>query len=623
LLTLLAAIGVQRPVDAAELSADETRQFMRDLARYVEEHHLRRDDVPMKGMIYEYFVTDRAGQVDQWIQGEALDTMHDGAWYAAAMASAHRATGDAYYLDFLTKWQIPFYAKVLNHSDELFRDGLDPAKAADSLHKFDTQHRYMGEKGFCPYWWDDGASVSIEHQWRHKGQHPYECVDDYLLQRTPNLDFRLKGFSLGCSNHMAQDLAVMLIETWLVTRDKRLAEAAMHLQKSRAARKYSAIPMCVAAAGLTNGAAALLAQTRTWPEWEPDNDFARDLYDYQPDQKRYAPNFADDQEYVYYSTIAREGGRLPRNVAMRLIYDAVTRPMYYLYWSDDAEVPAGMNRSEQSPVEYINGKPWKYKSDWQLPAGSRFGPQNMVVSAWALQALHAYPGIWEERCRKFADDLPVRFLDKPPAIDGDAEDGYSKPLDLDGVEVRLAADRHNLYLAGRAPGAKAQLAVSSHPDGKGRRASIAVERSGQVDIQNARGEKLLHEAKVVAEGQGLRFEIRLPYTVVKGQKEWATGIEHGRYSIAGGKAPANFYLMSSEEQIVRRLRRELIEGLANWRDVFRKYGYLPNGFGRRLESHEAEKISETGGYAHAITAAAQYLILLDGKRDWELEEIPR
>ncbi|GDY19367.1 hypothetical protein LBMAG56_07120 [Verrucomicrobiota bacterium] len=62
------------------LSAAETRAFMRELAQYVFDHHLKRDAAsPQRGMVYEYFNTKRAGQFDQWIQGEALDTMHDGA----------------------------------------------------------------------------------------------------------------------------------------------------------------------------------------------------------------------------------------------------------------------------------------------------------------------------------------------------------------------------------------------------------------------------------------------------------------------------------------------------------------------------------------------------------------
>ena len=71
-------------------------------------------------MVYEYFDVKRKGQFDQWVQGEGLDTMHDGAWFAAALVNAYGTTGDEYYKDFLTDWVLPFYLTMLNHSDELF-----------------------------------------------------------------------------------------------------------------------------------------------------------------------------------------------------------------------------------------------------------------------------------------------------------------------------------------------------------------------------------------------------------------------------------------------------------------------------------------------------------------------
>ena len=33
----------------------ETRAFIRRLATYVFEHHMKRDDSPQRGMVYEYF----------------------------------------------------------------------------------------------------------------------------------------------------------------------------------------------------------------------------------------------------------------------------------------------------------------------------------------------------------------------------------------------------------------------------------------------------------------------------------------------------------------------------------------------------------------------------------------
>src|SRR4051794_24065672 len=110
----------QRP-----MNAEETRAFMRKLAGFVEEHHLKKDEKSaQRGMIYEYFDVRKK----QWVQGEALDTMHDGAWFGAGMVAAYQATGDEYYKQFLVRWQLPFYLKMLNHGDELFSAKVNHAR---------------------------------------------------------------------------------------------------------------------------------------------------------------------------------------------------------------------------------------------------------------------------------------------------------------------------------------------------------------------------------------------------------------------------------------------------------------------------------------------------------------
>ncbi len=132
----------------AQPTPAQTRAFMKELARYVFDNHLRQEvKSEQRGMIYEYFDLQRKGQFDQWVQGEALDTMHDGAWFAAALVNAYRATGDAYYKDFLTRWVLPFYCKMLNHSDTLFSARRNDARPG--AHTFDKEHQLQtGEKGF-------------------------------------------------------------------------------------------------------------------------------------------------------------------------------------------------------------------------------------------------------------------------------------------------------------------------------------------------------------------------------------------------------------------------------------------------------------------------------------------
>ena len=492
LLSTLAVLAAPAP-GAEEIPAEEVRAFMRELTGYVEAHHLKKDPrSPQVGMVYEYVDTTRLGQPGQWIQGEGLDTMHDGAWYAAALVDAFRATGDARYREFLVGHQIPFYTNILNHSDKLFRDGLDPTKIAPSKHEFKKSHRYVGEKGFCPYFWDDGASWSLEADWKRHGRHPYQCVDYDLLAGRPNPQFRLNGFSLGCSNHMAQDLALMLLKTWQLTRDARIAEAAMNLHRSRLLH-HGPIPAVLAAAAYCNHDKELRAKLPLPRPFEPRNDYAVALYDYQKGQPRTMPPFADNQEYVYYAALAKEGG-LSRAAAVGLVYDAFTLPVLVRCWSDNQDVPPGMNRSEGAHVRFVDGKPETYRSDRDLSMGSRMGPQNLVVCAWALQALRAYPGIWEERYHKeFRKDLLVRFLDKPPAVDGRADDGYSGPVEAGGLTLRLTADRRNLYLAGSASGGAVTVTLFSQPDAAGRQAVLEIEKGGYAHLVKAAAQYLLYQ----------------------------------------------------------------------------------------------------------------------------------
>jgi len=607
------------------MPAEEVKTFMKELAHYVEEYHLKKDDSsPQMGMVYEYMDTSRIGEIGQWIQGEALDTMHDGAWYAAAMSQAYRATGDEYYFDFLQKYQIPFYTKVLNHSDTLFKDGLDDGKVSPVKRGiFQRSHRYTGEKGFCPYFWDDGSSVSLEADLRREGGHPYECVDYYLLEGKSNPFFRLNGFSLGCSNHMAQDLAVMLMQVWLVTRNPEVAEAAKNLQESRMLH-HGHIPMVDAAAALTNNNVELMNHVSAVTKWEPSNHYTRLLYNYAGDETVHIPGFADDQEYNYYYTIAKEAGRLNRAIAMQMIYDAFTHPMLIRYCSDNKEVPPGMNRFDLAVFCGKNGKMVSYRSDRDGPMGSRFGPQNMVVCGWGLQALEAYPGIWEERYhQQFAADLLVRCISDSSRPDGNTDNGYSEPVELSGVKISLASDHNSLYLLGKVDGNTAEIAFYSLPDSAGTYALLTMKADGTVTAENGAGEALVHEAEIVFGDGGFNFEVRLPYTILKAQKEWANGIEHGRYSLRVGEAVRNFYLLSTEQQAKESLLKELVGGLRTWQQIFKEKGYIPTGIDAGpVADTEWDNLSDVGGYAHLIAAASQYLLYLDGKFDWQENSIP-
>lgn len=172
------------------MTAEETRQFIRRLAQYVVDHHLKTaENSPQRGMIYEYFHVARQGQHDQFIQGEALDTMHDGAWFAAAMVNACRATGDPFYKEVLTRWQLPFYLRMLNHSDDLFSSDRNDGRPGDDRGwRASKEWLLQGrEKGFVPYWWDDGGSVSLDMLARKDGDAGEEGdITDYDNRKLDN-----------------------------------------------------------------------------------------------------------------------------------------------------------------------------------------------------------------------------------------------------------------------------------------------------------------------------------------------------------------------------------------------------------------------------------------------------
>ncbi|MCX6907620.1 MAG: hypothetical protein NTY01_06205, partial [Verrucomicrobia bacterium] len=75
-------------------------------------------------------------------------------------------------------------------------------------------------------------------------------------------------------------------------------------------------------------------------------------------------------------------------------------------------------------------------------------------------------------------------------------------------------------------------------------------------------------------------------------------------------------------EVTAALRRELEEGLRYWQKDWQTRGYIrphwPIGGKLPTKHYWQHRVSETGGYAHLIAACADYVMLLDGKNDWEL-----
>jgi hypothetical protein len=85
-----------------------------------------------------------------------------------------------------------------------------------------------------------------------------------------------------------------------------------------------------------------------------------------------------------------------------------------------------------------------------------------------------------------------------------------------------------------------------------------------------------------------------------------------------GDERRNFYLASPEKQVKARLEHELAGGLRTWEAIFNQMGYIPTGLDAGADW---EHFSDSGGYAHLLSAAAQWLLVLDGKNDWEQHHI--
>jgi hypothetical protein len=385
--------------------------------------------------------------------------------------------------------------------------------------------------------------------------------------------------------------------------------------------------MCVAPWALASGDAKLMKQVPDPYDknlWTPRNHYTRALYDFEPGKPCPLPGFADDQEYQYYHGIARAGGQLPRPLAFKLIYDAYTHPMLFRYYCDDWEVPPGINVFDLFPYRMIDGRPTDYRSERKgprgtvKPIGSRFGPQNMVVCGWALQALKEYPRLWAQRYEMgFTEDQWAHVVDVP----GRDDTGGSHPwITTRDVRWKVIGWRDHLEVVGYATGDQLAIRVFRFPDGKGSYASMTFRRSGQVTLANDLGERLEGGPGGVDDlGREWQFAAFVPYTFVKGQKRWANAVEQGRFSIEVQGVMKNIYLLTPAPFLADWLERELGGGLRTWEAIFNEKGYIPTSIG---STYDWDKYSDTGAYAHLLSAAAQWLLCLEGKNDWEMHNIP-
>jgi hypothetical protein len=252
----------------------------------------------------------------------------------------------------------------------------------------------------------------------------------------------------------------------------------------------------------------------------------------------------------------------------------------------------------------------------------------MVICGLALQALNAFPGIWEERHQnQFRSSLRVYIHD--PLIEPKAPIHKARCV-LKDFALELWSTRSTLCLEMR--GARVpeenqpvMLRLFSRGDGQGRRADVTI-YADRAEARTDDGRPLTSKMEVNATSEGISFRLELPYTVVKGQSAWTNGVEHGRYTVDIDGSRRNLYLASSEESVRRALERELAGGLRTWEAVFDRWGYIPTGIGAGSAGSRGrwkwEDFSDSGGYAHLIGAASQWILYKQGRRDWHEHRVP-
>ncbi len=585
--------GIVRPYEppdapsALEWPRERLIRFMRDLTDFVYEHHVVTDPQrPVYGMTYEFW---RGGKQ---IQAFGLDTMHDGAWWASAMVTAHRADPDGPYLDRVQTYQVPFYTNMLTHSDRLFPKMRGRGQ--------DTKPLVSPVKGWVPRGWDDGEGFDRSGDLIPAGYHT-------------------------TSNHLCQDLANLLMDVWLTTRDPALAEALGHLRAYKS-EYFGPIGTIEFAAALTGRRADVFKRfvpsAFTVHALKPCYS---GMYRQEPTS---LPAYDDGLAWQYREATARvvrDGGMSEDLVlraagrawaatrAMELYVDA--RPYRYgLYLFDIQRQPtfvAGEGR--------LDG----YLSTSRHLLGGR-GVQFAWLAAGVAPYLSAHPDLWSRRHReRFAKEPLVRIVDDAPETDGRREGEYdlSAALDGRGATVTLLADPENLhvYVASERPEVTVEIRPADdvrEPVPLGR---LTLRKDGSSAAVNENGEALRHRAAVF-ERKPWTGELRVPLGAVRGQRHFVNLVEHGRYVVrVNGGEPETVYVLSRPERILRRLEAIALGTVDTWHGVWQRLGVIPSGWhvdeAKRVRSWE---LSDAGHVAHLVKTIALVLLHREGQSEWDV-----
>lgn len=619
--------------------------FMRELADFVEKNHVVSDPSRKTyGMVYEFWKDGKK------MQEFGLDSMHDGAWYLSALMVAQRADPKGDWLDRAQRYGIPFYSNLLNHSDQLFPK-MQPTE--------EDKHPWsVPLKGWAPRGWDDGSGFQ-----RKNGQ--------------PMPD----GYFTG-SNHLAQDLADVLLNVWLSTRDPQVAEAAAHLRDYKG-EYFGPIQGIDVAAAVCAGQANAFLKYRS-PDVSPRafSPCYSGLF-----EKRAAaiPVYDDGLAWMYRQGTAGAliSGELPHGFSVNAIarsYGAVAgmeaffddRPYPYGAWFFDLQrAPAFVDGK---------GKLADYSSTAKNFYGSR-GAQLAWIAAAVLPELKAQPALWNGMLKANPAAVIVRMVDEPPTTDGGKDAVYAKSGSLgdESARVSLISDPRNLHVfiettrpqltvtfqeegnnqhASRAPEPSESNATTRSSDTRDttrltakkktphkkdddddkpkkdagppepvftRGGKLTVTKEGQCTLVNEKGEALLNVTVVKPDNskQGVAdawvAEVRIPYTFVSAQNAWINGVDFGRYRVGIDTAPQQTVcIMSEASRVQKRLENAVLGTIDFWNNVWKERGIIPSGWHTPTVPAGGWEVSDAGGYAHLMHTIALWIIYQDGHREWEL-----
>lgn len=374
---------------ASDWSRVEVTGFMRQLAGYVVEHHLRRDNSPMRGKVYEFYdpATGKQGYGGGW------DTMHDGAFFANACILAYRATGDEFYFRTVRDWILPFYLRMANHSDTLFPDRTAAFSDGQKL----PPERAAAVKGFIPYWWDDGHGVNFDAIAMKISIRELLRDTSTITNDPENREGILAGYSHGTSNHLALNVFPMFANGWLLTRDPAVAEAIHHIRQARIQMLNMDLPWYQVADPQANGDASQAfkaAGNFDALPWPPTKSV---WWQAMVAKKKTALTpFHDEAEAGYFAAVV--GNRVGTGTAKRFsqfTYDVIR--LHDRWYGGQPRPPGEMQGAENNkPVFITDGKFESLAGERpEVLLASRLGPQILWASAQSLQLMRAFPEAWE------------------------------------------------------------------------------------------------------------------------------------------------------------------------------------------------------------------------------------